>query len=60
MERSLLQLIYRMLSPDVFGHFYRGAILAHEVDCFWPRPECEPFYESFEFSLAEVIIHLHR
>lgn len=32
----LLQLICRMLSSDVFGHFYRDAVLVHLVNCFWP------------------------
>lgn len=49
-----------MLCPDVFGHPYRGAVLVHVVDCFWPRPEYEPFYTSFEFRLTETILHLHR
>lgn len=56
----LLQLICRMLSSDVFGHFYGDVILVHLVDCFWPRPEYEPFYKSFEFSLTKGTIDLHR
>lgn len=56
----LLQLICRMLSSDVLGHFYRDAVLVHLVNCFWPRPEYEPFYKSFEFSLTKGTIDLRR